>query len=118
VTTYSILTFACADGRTEVEERFRSNPITLEVQQEGAALVLMGTPVRDDPPFAPVVLVRTGAGYYTANATLENAYGRQTQYQFRVYVLSPDHMEGITVGLGGDCTITGPFTADLVTTPS
>jgi hypothetical protein len=118
IMTYSILTFACADGRTEVEERFRSNSLTLEVQQEGAALVLIGTPQRDDPPFAPVVLVRTGAGYYTADATLENAFGRQSQYHFKVYVLSPDHIEGVTVGLGGDCTTTGPFTADRITTPS
>jgi hypothetical protein len=115
VTTYSILRFDCADGRTEVGERFRSNPLTLQVEQAGAALVLVGTKERDDPPFAPVTLVRTGAGYYTATATLENAFGRQSEYQFTVYVLSPTHLEGITVGLGGDCTTNGPFTADLVT---
>ncbi len=115
VTTYSILTFNCADGRTEVEERFRSNPLTLEVQQEGAALVLHGTQERDDPPFSTVMLIRTGAGYYTADTMLENAFGRQSQYQFKVYVLSPTHIEGVTTGLGGDCTTTGPFVADLLT---
>ena len=118
VTTYSVLMFACADGRTEVEERFRSNPLMLEVQQDGAALVLVGTQQRDDPPFSTVMLTRTGAGYYTADATLENAFGRQTQYQFTVYVLSPTHIEGVVVGLGGDCTTTGPFIADLVTSAS
>jgi hypothetical protein len=118
VTTYSILTFDCTDGRTEVEERFRSNPLTLEVRQDGAALVLLGTQERDDPPFSTVTLTRTGAGYYEAVATLENAFGRQAQYQFQIYVLSPTHIEGITTGFGGDCTTTGPFVADLLTNTS
>ena len=115
VTTYTVLTFDCVDGRSEVEERFRSNLLTLQVEREGAAVVLVGSHERDDPPFATVMLARRGAGYYTAEATLENTFGRQSQYQFTVYVLSPTRLEGVTVGMGGDCTTTGPFIAELVT---
>jgi hypothetical protein len=115
VTTYTTLTLDCEGGRSEVEERFRSNPLTLQVEQGGAAIVLVGSQERDDPPFAPVTMARSGAGYYTATATLENAFGRQPQYEFTVYVMSPVHIEGVTIGLGGDCTTAGPFTAEWVT---
>lgn len=114
-TTYTILSLECDGGRSEVEERFRSNPLTLQVEQGGASIVLAGSHERDDPPFAPVTLTRGGAGYYTASAALENAFGRQAQYEFTVYVMSPTRIEGVTVGLGGDCTTTGPFNAELVT---
>jgi hypothetical protein len=114
VTTYTILSLDCDGGRIEVEERFRSNPLTLQVEQEGAAIVLGGSHERDDPPFAPVTLIRRAAGFYMASATLENASGRQSQYEFTIYVMSPTQIEGVTVGLGGDCTTTGPFNAELV----
>jgi len=114
VTTYSVLTYDCQDGRTDVEDRFRSNPLAIQVEQDGAAITLLGTQQRDDPPFAPVTLPRIGAGYYAASVTLENAFGRQSQYEFTLYVLSPTRMEGVTLGSGGDCTTTGSFTADFV----
>ncbi|MCI0349233.1 MAG: hypothetical protein L0Z53_07405, partial [Acidobacteriales bacterium] len=114
VTTYTILSLDCQGGRSEVEERFRSNPLTLQVEQGGAAIVLVGSHERDDPPFAPVTLTRSGAGYYTASAILENAFGRHAQYEFTAYVMSPTRIEGMTVGLGGDCTTTGPFNAELI----
>jgi hypothetical protein len=114
VTTYSTLSLLCDGGRSEVQERFRSNPLTIEVVPDGSAMVLVGSQQRDDPPFASVTLARQGAGYYTASATLENAFGRQERYEFTVYVLSPTRIEGVTVGLGGDCTTTGPFIAEPV----
>jgi hypothetical protein len=115
VTTYTVLSLECDGGRSDVEERFRSSPLTLQVEQAGAAIVLVGSQERDDPPFAPVTLARSGAGYYRASAALENAVGRQAQYEFTVYVMSPTHIEGVTVGLGGDCTTSGPFSAEWVT---
>jgi hypothetical protein len=113
--TYTVLRFHCADGRTVTEERNRANPLTLEVAADGSTITLIGSPDRDDPPFEPVTLARTGAGFYTGSATLENAAGRQSQYEFTVVVLSATHIEGEVVGLGGDCTTIGPFIANLAT---
>jgi hypothetical protein len=87
-----------------VEERFRSNPLTLQVEQGGAAIVLVGSQERDDP-HCPVTLTRSGAGYYRASVALENAVGRQSQYEFTVYVMSL-RTSRRNCWLGGDCTTT------------